>query len=582
MIDFFEFSNEMLCLADRRGYFTRVNPAWTRVLGWTAVELTSTPYMEFVHPDDVAATKREAELLTSDNYETIRFENRYRCRDGSYRWLAWQVVPDADGTLVAAARDVTDQKRWNATLREAVRRFQTLAAHAPVGIAQADAEGRIFYVNEKWCELTGISPPETMGFDWQLYVHPDDLTGLLTVWQAALRAGNDVPPYEFRFVHSGGEIRWASTTVSMLKDEQGAVTGQIAVVQDVTAHKTAEQSLRESESRFRHLITHAHVGITQADAEGRCIFVNRKWCDIVGVTADQVIGEGWRLYVHPDDHDRIVADWQQALSEGRDLVGETRFVRPDGEVVWVSFATSGLAGPDGRPQCYISTVVDITEQKRARETLEAEQDLLRQSIELKDREHQLIAYDIHDGLIQYAIGAQMHLEAYRARLEDPLDRKNVDAALQALQATIAEGRRVMNGIRTPVLDRHGIVAAIEELVREKSATTSTAVEFVPPTRELGRLRPEVEIALYRMSQEGLANAVKHSRSPKVQITLERENRQVRLTVKDWGVGIDAKAPQRGVRGLQGIKERVRLLKGRFQLDSSPECGTRIEVELPLP
>jgi len=581
MVDFFEFSNELLCLADSRGYFTRVNPAWTSVLGWSAEELTSTPYMEFVHPDDVAATKREAELLTSDNYETIRFENRYRCRDGSYRWLAWQVVPDADGTLVAAARDVTDQKRWNATLREAVRRFQTLATHAPVGIAQADAEGRIFYVNEKWCELTGITPPETMGFDWQRYVHPEDLTGLLAVWQAALRSGSDLPPYEFRFLHTGGEVRWASTTVSMVKDDHERVTGQIAVVQDVTARKSAEQALRESENRFRHLITHAHVGITQADADGRCIFVNRKWCDIVGVTADQVIGEGWRAYVHPDDHDRIVADWQQALSEGRDLAGETRFVRPGGEIVWVSFATSGLAGPDGRPQCYISTVVDITEQKRARETLEAEQDLLRQSIELKDREHQLIAYDIHDGLIQYAIGAQMHLEAYRARLNDPRDCQNIDVALEALQATIAEGRRVMNGIRTPVLDRHGIVAAVEELAREKS-TGATVVEFVPPPREIGRFRPEVEIALYRMSQEAISNAVKHSRSSKVQIALVRDEHQVRLTVKDWGVGIDAKSQRRGVHGLLGIKERVRLLKGRFQLDNSPECGTRIEVELPLP
>lgn len=581
MIDFFEFSNEMLCLADQRGYFTRVNPAWTRVLGWTAEELTGTPYMEFVHPDDVAATKREAELLSSKRYETIRFENRYRCRDGSYRWLAWQAVADADGTLVAAARDVTDQKHWTESLRESVRRFNALAAHAPVGIAQADAEGRIFYVNEKWCELAGITPTETMGFEWQRHIHPDDRPPLLEVWRSAVQAGRDLPPYEFRFVHTGGDVRWASTTVSMVQDDQDRVTGQIAVVQDVTARKSAEQALRESERRFRHLITHAHVGIAQADALGRCIFVNDRWCEMSGLTSEQAMGEGWRSAVHPDDLERIDREWGEAVRAGRDYVGEARFVKPNGEVVWVSFASSILLDGQGRPQSYISTNVDITEQMRARERLEAEQDLLRQSIELKDHEHRLIAYDIHDGLIQYAIGAKMHLEAYRARLADPLERKNVDAALEALQATIAEGRRVMNGIRTPVLDLHGIVAAVEELAREKT-TAETVVEFVPPTREFGRLRPEVEIALYRMSQETLSNAVKHGGSPKVRIFLERDEQHVRLNVKDWGVGFDAALPRRGVRGLQGIKERVRLLNGSIRLDSSPETGTEIEIELPLP
>jgi PAS domain S-box-containing protein len=429
--------------------------------------------------------------------------------------------------------------------------------------------------------LSGITPAETMGFEWQRYIHPDDLPGLLAVWQAAVRSGRDLPSYEFRFVHVDGDVRWASTTVSMVKDDHGHVTGQIAVVQDVTNRKATEEALRESENRFRHLITHAHVGITQADVDGRCVFVNRRWCDIVGVTADQVIGEGWRSYVHPEDHDRIVADWARAIAEERDMVGETRFVRPGGEVVWVSFATSGLAGPDGRPECYISTVVDVTEQRRAREVLEAEQDLLRQSIELKDRELKLIAYDIHDGLIQYAVGALMHVESLKSRSTSSADVAKIDAALDALRSTVAEGRRLINGIRTPVLDRHGIVAAIEELAREKS-TAKTEVEFRASPADFGRLPAEHEIALYRMSQEALTNALKHSGSPRVEIALVRDDRWVRLMVRDWGVGMAAPAKtSRGVHGLSGIKERTHLLKGRFELDSSPETGTRIEVELPL-
>lgn len=93
MQHFFEFCNEMLCVADSRGYFTRVNPAWTKTLGWSSEEMTSRPFIDFVHPDDVEATIREAELLHSGTHETILFENRYCCRDGSFRWLSWSLEP---------------------------------------------------------------------------------------------------------------------------------------------------------------------------------------------------------------------------------------------------------------------------------------------------------------------------------------------------------------------------------------------------------------------------------------------------------------------------------------------------------
>ena len=108
---FFSMSIDLLCIAGTDGRFKRVNPAWEEVLGWTAADLTSVPYIDLVHPDDVAATTIEAEKLAKGG-TTINFENRYRCKDGTYRWLNWKcaAVPDR-GLIYAAARDVTEQKR---------------------------------------------------------------------------------------------------------------------------------------------------------------------------------------------------------------------------------------------------------------------------------------------------------------------------------------------------------------------------------------------------------------------------------------------------------------------------------------
>lgn len=108
---FFSMSLDLLCIASVEGQFTRVNPAWEHVLGWTSADLTAIPYLTLVHPEDAALTARESEAL-ADGETTSMFENRYRCRDGTYRWLSWKAAANLDrGLVYAAARDVTEEKR---------------------------------------------------------------------------------------------------------------------------------------------------------------------------------------------------------------------------------------------------------------------------------------------------------------------------------------------------------------------------------------------------------------------------------------------------------------------------------------
>jgi PAS domain S-box-containing protein len=132
---FFELSLDMLCVAGFDGFFKRLNPSWTRTLGWTTEELLAKPYLDFVHPDDRESTIAEAGNLAHGG-ETIAFENRYRCKDGSYRWLLWNAasVPDLQ-VIYAAARDITGRKRSEQKLAEtaaeltfAYRQAQDLAA----------------------------------------------------------------------------------------------------------------------------------------------------------------------------------------------------------------------------------------------------------------------------------------------------------------------------------------------------------------------------------------------------------------------------------------------------------------------
>ncbi|MCH5377792.1 MAG: ATP-binding protein, partial [Planctomycetes bacterium] len=115
---FFELAQDMLCIANADGYFQRVNPAFSRILGWTRSELLSRPFLEFVHPDDRTATLDEVKKLSLGEV-TLRFENRYRCKDGSWRWMSWASTPQPDGTIYASARDVTAIKEAERSLIKA-------------------------------------------------------------------------------------------------------------------------------------------------------------------------------------------------------------------------------------------------------------------------------------------------------------------------------------------------------------------------------------------------------------------------------------------------------------------------------
>ncbi len=122
---FFNLSVDMFCIAGLDGYFKLVNPAWEATLGYTPEEMTSRPFMDFIHPDDVEPTNARYASQVEEGKDVIQFENRYRCKDGSYRWLLWNAKTASDQQLIyAVARDVTDVKRREEDLERKARELE--------------------------------------------------------------------------------------------------------------------------------------------------------------------------------------------------------------------------------------------------------------------------------------------------------------------------------------------------------------------------------------------------------------------------------------------------------------------------
>src|SRR5262249_38307246 len=138
---FFRLSADLLGIADLKGYFVELSPSWEAVLGFTRRELSAVPYLEFVHPDDRAGSIAEASA-GGDGGGAISFENRYCCRDGSYRWFQWNAIPAVDeGLVYCIARDVTERRRLMDQHRAAEERLLTLLHHLPISLWEIDARG---------------------------------------------------------------------------------------------------------------------------------------------------------------------------------------------------------------------------------------------------------------------------------------------------------------------------------------------------------------------------------------------------------------------------------------------------------
>ena len=476
----------LVCVAGLDGYYKQVNATFERVLGYREEESLSRPFIEFIHPDDHAMARMHLESLAAGEV-LVNFEDRNICKDGSYRWLSWTVVPIPEkGIVYGIGYDVTDRKKAEESLLEAHRQLEERVRERTAELGEAN-------------ERLGIEIVEHRQAAEQLQTIYDGMVDGLLIADIATR-------------------RFVNANVSML--QMLGYTREELLLKSVDDIHPAE-ALSGVMERFR------------AQAEG---------C------------------------------W--TVAEGLPVI------RKDGNIFFADVTTSNIQYKD--QHCAIGIFRDVTERKRIHEALQREHQVLRHLLASQDRERQLIAYEIHDGLAQHLAAAIMHFETLH-QTDDRIPLRisqNCSAGLDMLRRSLAEARRLISGLRPPILDESGIVAAIGHLVHDIAAQGGPEVEVHSRVR-FDRLDPVLENAIYRIVQECLTNAHRHSQSDRVRIDLVEEEERIRIKVTDWGVGFDPSGVDESRFGLDGIRERARVLDGQAVITSVLGKGTKVSVELPV-
>ncbi|MEX1229739.1 MAG: PAS domain S-box protein [Planctomycetaceae bacterium] len=304
---FFNLSLDLFCIADNNGYFTRVNPAFGRTLGWSEDEMVTRPYLEFVHPDDRTSTTNEVDRQ-SGGRPTMNFVNRYLCKDGSWRWLNWTSQPHPDGKMYASARDITDLKAAEEALRQSEENLTITLDSIGDAVLATDAARNITRMNPVAEQLTGWTESEAMG-------RPID--DVFRIINEETRKPAEIPvdrvletgivqglANHTALIARDGVERSIADSAAPILGREGSIRGVVLVFRDVTEEYRKERALRDNERNLRQLnlelerrveertaalasserfnratldALSAHVAVL--DAEGNIVTTNQAWKD---------------------------------------------------------------------------------------------------------------------------------------------------------------------------------------------------------------------------------------------------------------------------------------------------------------
>ena len=354
------------------GYVDFLNQRWLDYAGMTAEEAQGWGWRTALHPADVdRLVEYWRSCLVSGSEAEI--EARYRRYDGVYRWCLVRANPlrDKTGNVIkwyGISIDIEDRKHAEEELRAKERDLIRIINTIPMFAWSTDPTGFVEFLNRRWLEFTGLSAEQASGFGWSAAIHPDDAQGLIDYWQAALASGTEVD-VEARMRRFDGLYRWFPFRASPLRDESGTIVKWYGTNTDIEDRKQSDGALRASERALNLIINTIPMLAWSTDPTGSVDFLNRRWLEFTGLSAEQASGFGWSVAIHPDDAKGLIDYWQAALDAGTEVDVEARMRRFDGQYRWFLFRASPLRDEAGKIIKWYGTNVDIEDRKRADEEL---------------------------------------------------------------------------------------------------------------------------------------------------------------------------------------------------------------------
>jgi PAS domain S-box-containing protein len=482
-------------------------------------------------------------------------------------------------------QEIEDRKLIERNLRESEERHRLIFESSRDAIFISDSDGRFLDINQAGSNLTGYPREELMQMTIQDF--NQNLRGdSYQVFFERLLQGEALSG-DAMLKRKNGEM--VSIEYSCAKIVIGNLPFVYTVARDITARKLSEEKLRRSEALYRELVQSANSIILRFNTQGRITFINEYAQRFFGFSERQIIGRHVMdtIVPHVDSSGHNLHYKFKKLLRNPEKYHsfEIENVRSNGERVWIAWTNRVVLDKDGNIAELLAVGIDNTERMAYKEHIHH---LTYQLIKAQESERLHISRDLHDNIAQDLSSLKIGLEtlfddqpAMREAARERIERLTLD-----LRRSISVVRDMAYGLRPPGLDQLGLVRTIFLYCEDFSASNNIHTDFNAAGMDDLLLDFDTEINIYRLIQEALRNIQRHSEAKNVTIRLVASSPNIVLRIKDNGKGFDLKnrrlqVMQEKRMGLQSMEERVGLLGGEIRIDSRPNRGTTIFIEIPL-
>ena len=560
---------------------------------WDGEPVSGQQALAKVHPDDRQRVTAAVAALSPDK-PYLQITYRMVRPDGTVIWVERNSRAhfDAQGRMlrvVGMVADITERKHTEQALLVSEERLRLAQQAARIGSFERDVRtGRVTWA-EGLESLYGLPPGRVHGKTTAFFndlIHPADRERTAHLIQQALKTGQPTEG-EWRAIWPDGSVHWIASRWQVLMDQSGEPSRVVGINMDITERKQAEDALVElnhtleeqsallksNEELLKIFVKNVPAAVAMLDREMRYVQVSDRWCTDYLPGRDQILGRS-HYELFPDMPER----WKEV--HRRCLEGETlradddRWDGQDGPH-WARWEVRPWKTADGTVGGILILAEDITRRKQMEEALSG---MSRKLIEALEQERARIARELHDDVSQRLAVMAVEIEQLR---RDP---SRIRSRLQELQEQVGnisnDVQALSHDLHSSKLEYLGVPGGMKSWCREFGERQKLEIDFRHDVRS--SLPTEIGICLFRVLQEALHNAAKHSGMKRIEVQLYEESGAIHLVVTDSGKGFDVEAVEQGEGlGLTSMRERIRLVKGTIAIESKPMAGTNIHVRVPI-
>jgi PAS domain S-box-containing protein len=480
------------------------------------------------------------------------------------------------------------------TVRASEERLRLAQQAAGIGTFERNLRTGLVTWTQEMESMYGL-PPGGFGQTraaFENLIHPDDRARVMELVDSALKTGQQTTG-EWRVLWPDGSIHWIAGRWQVFMNESGEPFRVVGANMDVTERKRTEEALLEvnrnleaqaallqsREELLKIFVKNVSAGVAMLDRDMRYLQVSDRWCADYSVASSQALGRS-HYELFPDIPQRWKEMHRRAL-EGETLrADEDRWDREDGTTAWVRWEIRPWRTPSGIVGGILIFAEDITHRKKMEEAISG---MSRKLIESQEQERARIGRELHDDIGQRLALLTVELgHLQRTSPESPVEVRTRLGELQKRTTEIATDiQSLSHELHSSRLEYLGLAVAMRSFCREFGEQQKVEIDF--QSHDLPSPVPaDISLCLYRVLQEALHNSAKHSGVRHLEVRLWGTSDQIRLTVRDSGVGFDSEAAKesRGL-GLISMQERVKLVNGTLSIESQPKRGTTIHACVPL-